>query len=86
MPMNGTQLGSEIVAALGAAGLLDTPAGAPPPTTAEVWEVIASAIVTHIQTQAVVTTTVAAAIPVQVTPATGTGATIAPGAGTGTVA
>ena len=41
---------------------------------------IAAAVVAHIQAAAVVT--VAAPIPVQVVPATGTGATTAPGGGT----
>ena len=42
-------------------------------------------VVPHIQINALVTTTVATAIPVAVTPSTGIGATTSPGTGTGSV-
>lgn len=54
---------------------------------ADLCNIIAQEVVSHIQVNAQVSTsvstTVAAGIAVQVTPATGTGATAAPGAGTG---
>lgn len=42
-------------------------------------------LIPYLKDNAVVSTTVANPIPVQVTPATGTGGTTAPGAGTGTI-
>lgn len=62
----------------------------PPGTTTEsalqsFCNLLAAAIVEHITTNAAVSVTVAAPIAVQVAPVTGTGGTIAPGAGTGTV-
>ncbi len=47
---------------------------------------VATAMVTYFVANTQVTTTVATAIPVQVTIPSGTGATTAPGSGTGTIA
>lgn len=81
MAMNGSSLGTEIKNALIAAEL-----AVDDPSVEAIWQVIAGAIVTHIQANATISTTVAAGIVVQVTPATGTGATTAPGSGTGSIA
>ncbi len=48
-------------------------------------EGVAEAVVSHLTANVQVATTVAASIAVQVVPATGTGATTAPGSGTGTI-
>jgi len=92
MSMNGNGLGNEIAAALETLGVLkggETAADIEP-----IWQAIGGAIVAHIQNNAVVSTNISgnglATLPVQVVPATGTGATTAPdvvtGTGTGTVA
>jgi len=92
MPMNGTNLGNEIAAALESLGVLN-----PDESAADIepiWQAIGNAVVSHIQSNAVVSTNTTgnglATLPVQVVVATGTGATTAPdvitGTGTGTVA
>lgn len=92
MAMNGNNMGSEIAQALESLGVLagdETAADITP-----IWQAVATAIVSHIQTNGVISTTVSGAglptLPVQVVPATGTGATTAPdvitGSGTGTIA
>ena len=85
MAMDGDILGLAIYTALGLDATTLTPAQKT--IVQEKWKTIAGVIISHIQSNAVVstsvTTVVATAIPVQVVPATGTGATTAPGAGSG---
>lgn len=79
--MNGNLMATDIKTALEGLGYtVDS-------GTLDAWKAICGAIVTHIQTNAQVATSVstivALGIAVQVVPATGTGSTVAPGAGSG---
>lgn len=86
MPLNGNVLGTAISNALdGAPDIEDREA---------LWQIACNEIVNHFIANAVISTTVSGnglpVLPVQVVPATGTGATTAPdvitGTGTGTIA
>lgn len=73
MAMNGNTLGTEIKAQLIADGNAINDAG-----LEAIWQSIGTAIVAHIVANGVISTTGLATLPVQVVPATGTGATTAP--------
>lgn len=83
MPMNGDLLGSEIESAIDQAISSNQEAGDAQRTA--LWAAIGRAIVMHIQTNAIVTTTVTVASVTLVTPGTGASGPGA-GSGTGTVA
>lgn len=84
MSLNAAQLGTQIKNALVSAGYVLDDADARADCEA-IWQAIAGAIVSHIQTSAEVSTTVAAGVAVQVDPTTGIGATTGTGAGTGSI-
>ena len=92
MSMNGNGMGDEVAAALESLGVLS--GGETAEDIEPIWQAICGAIVAHIQANAVISTNITGnglpTLPVQVVPATGTGATTAPdavtGTGTGTIA
>ena len=92
MPMNGTVLGQAMAAMLESNGYLAD--GVAASEIEPLWIDICNEVLNHIVANAVISTTTTgnglATLPVQVVPATGTGATTAPdvvtGTGTGTIA
>ena len=84
MPMNGTLMGDEIAAAIESTGVMK--GGQTASDIELIWEAIGGAIVAHIQANGVITANGLPTLPVQVVPATGTGATTAPDVVTGTIA
>ena len=76
MSMNGSTLGTAIATALESAGYLAD--GISVGDIEALWQVVGGEIISHITTNAVITNTALPTIPVQVVPATGTGATTAP--------
>jgi len=84
MPMNGALLGASIASALESGGYLAD--GVVAADIQPLWVDIANEIINHIVTNGVVTANGLPTLPVQVVPATGTGATTAPDVVTGTIA
>ena len=76
MSMNGSALGTAIAAALDSAGYLAD--GVSADDIEALWQVVGGEIITHITTNAVITNTSLPTLPVQVVPASGTGATTIP--------
>lgn len=75
MALNKTVLAGDIESALLAAGH-----SVDDPVVLEIWTVIAESIINHLTTAGVIT--IPLGVPVQVVPASGTGATTAPAIGT----
>ncbi|MDH3325180.1 MAG: hypothetical protein OEM38_00520 [Gammaproteobacteria bacterium] len=81
MAMNAAAMGAAIKAQLVTDGLAVDDA-----SVTDVWTSVSTAIIAHMTTNAVVSTTGLPTLSVQVTPATGTGATTVPDTTTGTIA
>ncbi len=83
MPMSGSVLGTAIAGALDSGGYLgDIPAS----EIEAIWQLVMTEVITHIQTNGVVSGNGLPVLPVQVSPASGTGATTVPDVITGTIA